>query len=100
MIALHSAWSEDEEIDDFVVNEENDPKVTSQLQSLIQDKIGIELVTKGSVSMQGFCEKRGIRGTVRGELFYQLLHMDFKLTQASPSTFGELVISRPRVDRV
>jgi len=33
-----------------------------------------------------------VRKEIKGELFYQLLHMEFKLSQEKPKIFGDIII--------
>ena len=44
------------------------------------------------IGFQDFCQKRRIKKEIKGELFYQLLHMDFPLEQPHPDFFGDIFI--------
>ena len=63
---------------------------------MIKSKVNEELITENYVSFEKFSNKFAITKQVKGELFYQLLHMGFELTQKSPQDFGDILIYNRR----
>lgn len=55
---------------------------------------------KETVSLNEFGKKYNVKKEAKGELFFQLLHMDFKLTQNSPQTFEDILICQHWFDYI
>ena len=89
---LTSHFTKADQRQELFVNEANDPTLTEKLQSEIKDKLNEEFSDKSTVSLKCFAKKYSIGREIKGELFYQLLHMDFGLTQKEPHRFGDIDI--------
>jgi hypothetical protein len=66
--------------------------MATKLQSKIAMLINNELFTQPQVSFNSICEKKNITSTLRGELFYQMLHLNYRLVQKDPAHFGDILI--------
>jgi hypothetical protein len=66
---------------EMFVNEANDATLTAKLQERITKIVNNELFKEPKVSLNSLCRDRNISKQLKGEMFYQLLHLNFKLDQ-------------------
>ena len=64
--------------------EEDDPSRNEQLQAEVTRVVAEELKWGESTTLKGIVQKHGLTRDLEAELFFQLLHMDFRLEQKNP----------------
>ena len=71
-----------------VQNNHND-----ELRLVMKNLIDKEMYNTNPVSLNNICYKKSVKGHLKGEFFYELLHMDQCLQQKNVEGFGDILIS-------